>query len=344
MFSGSSFKSIFRESIKPHNRDLHGRFLSKDAIVFQEGYGFRAIVDEYGSYLQEKLKEVGISIDNKEKSFSKVWLTHDVDNPFRYYSLITVAKQWIKNLIKRGEIIKHPLRKFFHIEEDFYYTFPELVKYDNNLKNSFKKGRVESVYFLIARGGIFTKSYCNFSSKKFRKLVDYLKQHDSIFGLHLSYEAGRNSKKIKTEFKKYAKKFNNSTVMSRHHYLKWTEPQHVEEMEKFNITDDFTMAYADSIGFRVGTSKPYRFINPINKRLTNVIIHPTQIMECSLNREEYMNLSFGKALESCKIVIDQVYKHSGELVLLWHNNSLSDGSYHKKLYLSLFDYINQKNN
>jgi len=110
-------------------------------------------------------------------------------------------------------------------------------------------------------------------------------------------------------------------------------------MEQAEISDDFTLSYADTVGFRVGTCRPYRFINPRTKELTNVMIHPLEIMECTLNRQNYMNLEYENALNICKEIVKQVYKHNGELVLLWHNTEFIGMNYQEKLYNAVLEYI-----
>jgi hypothetical protein len=110
-------------------------------------------------------------------------------------------------------------------------------------------------------------------------------------------------------------------------------------MEQAGITDDFTLSYADAVGFRVGTCRPYRFINPRTKALTNVVVHPLEIMECTLNRAGYMNLDYEHAFAICKEIVTQVHEHHGELVLLWHNTEFLDLNYQEKLYKSILDYI-----
>jgi len=131
--------------------------------------------------------------------------------------------------------------------------------------------------------------------------------------------------------------------LSRNHYLLWQYPEDVSYMEQAGITDDFTLSYADSIGFRVGTSRPYRFINPKTKELSNVTIHPLEIMECSLSNQEYMNLDYEDALNNCFDIINQIYKHNGELVLLWHNTEFCGQNYQEKLYKEILKYIKEIN-
>jgi hypothetical protein len=62
-------------------------------------------------------------------------------------------------------------------------------------------------------------------------------------------------------------------------------------------------------------------------------------MECTLDSLEYMNLDYEHAFLKCKELIDQVYKHSGELVLLWHNTEFLGQNYQEELYKAVLEYI-----
>lgn len=115
-------------------------------------------------------------------------------------------------------------------------------------------------------------------------------------------------------------------------------------MEAAGITDDFSMGFADSVGFRMGTCHPYYFINPKTQQVTNVLVHPMQIMECSLDRKNYMGLKYKDAYNVCKTLIDSTYDFNGELVLLFHNPIWSDENYYGQLYENLLTYIASKNN
>ena len=330
--------SRYEEILKPECRDQHGRFLAKDSVVFRQGYGNRPLVDEYGVLFRKWLREIGANVPAENKGFGKICLTHDVDEPFHFSRLRTVCKQYFKNLLKYN-YSGSPLKKYFNEQYDEYYTFPKIINYDKTLRESLLNITVESVYFFITAGSFFNTNYYNFFSKKTNRLINLLIRSDARPGLHISYKAGKNPQKIKYEVKKFKKKWGGANVVSRHHYLQWREPEDVIYMERAKITDDFTLSYADSAGFRVGTCRPYRFINPRTKELTNVIIHPLEIMECTLNLKNYMNLDYKNAMSVCKNIIDQVYKHNGELVLLWHNTEFIGLNYHEKLYNAVLEYI-----
>jgi hypothetical protein len=330
--------SRYEEILKPKCRDRHGRFLAKDSVVFQQGYGNRPLVDEYGVLLRKWLREIGADIPDENKGFGKICLTHDVDEPFHFARLHTVCKQYLKNLLKY-HYSSSPFKKYLDEQYDEYYTFPKIINYDKVFRESLPYVTIESIYFFITAGSFFNTNYYNFFAKKTSRLINLIIEDGAKPGLHISYEAGKSPSKIKHEVKKLKKKTGGADVVSRHHYLQWREPENVIYMEQAGITDDFTLSYADSAGFRVGTCRPYKFINPRTKELTNIMIHPLEIMECALSLKKYMNLDYQKALSTCKEIIDQVYEHNGELVLLWHNTEFIGLNYQEKLYNAVLEYI-----
>lgn len=331
--------SRYEEIIKPQCRDRYGRFLAKNAVVFQQGYGFRPLVDEWGRYLRNLLRQTGVSLPEEERGFSKIWLTHDVDRPFRIPTLKSCMFEIARIILRRKNCLKNPLGVYFSEKNDPFYTFPWIIKQDNKLKDKLGEKLVESVYFLISGKSTKHNKYYPVKAKKYIRLLNLLKENDATLGLHVSHEGGENPDVIAEEISRLPSCVDRQKLYSRHHYLKWREPEHIEYMEKAEIKEDFSLGYADSVGFRCGTSKSYYFINPRTESLTDVIIHPMQIMECSLDGRCYMGLTYQQSKELCKKIILEVNGFNGELNLLWHNTSFTKEFYHEKLYVELLEYI-----
>jgi hypothetical protein len=98
------------------------------------------------------------------------------------------------------------------------------------------------------------------------------------------------------------------------------------------------MGYADIAGFRLGTCRPVRFINPKTKRLTSLTLHPLSIMDCTLTNTNYMNLNYTQALLYAQTLIEQTKKYNGDLCLLWHNTIFTEEG-HKNLYSQLINLL-----
>lgn len=341
----SSFFLLSRkeEIIKRDKRDQYGRFLLKYSFLKNNDLIYRPIVDEYSKYLTYLVyKFIG-----KEKlfrpNFSKIWLTHDVDSPFYFSSFfnfgIYLAKNIVKFILPNYQSNFRALKSILGIEKDEYYTFPYIIDCDSKFIGKLSELDVEVIYFLITAKASVRNGYCDIRSKKFTQLLALLKSSKASFGIHLSHDSGINPQNITKELYRYPFDKKNK-LYSRHHYLRWREPEQFLEMEKNGITDDFTLSFADSIGFRVGTSRSYCFIDPLTGNLSNLKIHPLEIMECSLGNPNYMGLDYKNALDKSITVINNVFKYNGELNILFHNSSFSDKFFnYKKLYTDLFNYI-----
>jgi hypothetical protein len=114
--------------------------------------------------------------------------------------------------------------------------------------------------------------------------------------------------------------------------------------DKAGITDDFTMGYADVAGFRLGTCRPVKWINPVLQELTSLTLHPLTVMDGSLSDKRYMFLNAHDAYEYTVRLIDVVEKWNGELVFLWHNTAVTKDPklYHRYLYGKLIEYLKTK--
>ena len=142
--------------------------------------------------------------------------------------------------------------------------------------------------------------------------------------MHSSYEAGINPGLIAQEHNNLENAIIQPVKYNRHHYLSSRDPRDMEELEKAGITDDFTMGYADVAGFRLGTTRPVRRIDPYTGIVNSLKLHSITVMDCTLNEQKYMNMTSQEAEVYCLDLIDKVKEMNGELVLLWHNNLVTD--------------------
>lgn len=88
------------------------------------------------------------------------------------------------------------------------------------------------------------------------------------------------------------------------------------------ITDDYSMGYSDKVGFRAGTCSSFQFYDLEKDCETKLRVHPFAFMDVALKNG--LNLSPLQAIGKIKNIADEVYKVKGELISIWHNESLSD--------------------
>lgn len=306
----------YEEMVRHDVRDGHGRFIGKESLPYKAGFISRPVVDEYGALLRKCLRKVGVNVEEPNAGFSHINLTHDVDVPWIKYSLIEALKRFGGELIHQHSFISYPFLNILgHPEKDPYYTFPALIETDNSVSEA------ESIYFIKSGGHIHpedAKPYI--MDKGFCKLMVLLDKSEATLGYHVSYEAGINTKKISEELKVLKRVTNRDIKKSRNHYLASREPSDYEELIKNGITDDYTMAYADVAGFRLGTCRPVRWINPETGKVTDLTLHPMTIMDVTLTEKQYMGLNENECHQYGDTLIESVFRYGGEVTLLWHNN------------------------
>lgn len=337
--------SRYEETVSRDDRDVHGRFPGKKSLPFRAGFLHRPIVDEYGKSLRELLKKAGLDSTEPDESFQKIYLTHDADLIAHYRNLRGVGGALSRVFKNPYQALKALQTCFFSLKHDPWYTFPWLFELAKELKNVKPKSEIEVIVFIKSGGGEMMpdKPLHNIFDKDFGKLFNLCRRNSVKIGLHPSYLAGEKTELIVKEKSILDKAFKQNTVYSRNHFLRNREPEDFQALLDAGLTDDFTMTYADVAGFRLGTCKAVNWINPKSLEVTKLILHSTVIMDSTLSDVRYMNLSADSAFSFSKKMIDEVKKHNGELVLLWHNTAVekNNGLYHRDLYSWIINYLKQ---
>ena len=124
----------------------------------------------------------------------------------------------------------------------------------------------------------------------FQKLIQRISKEYEI-GIHPSFAGfvhGCHGKVIK-EKERLEKIVEKKITKSRQHYLNLKFPKTYQNLIKAGITEDYTMGFADQIGFRAGTCTPYYFYDLENETKTDLLIVPFQVMDGTLLH--YLKLS-----------------------------------------------------
>ena len=296
------------EELINEKRDEHGRFAARFSMLSQKSRLQIPRLDEYARLL---LKQLNVPLP--ESGFGHIYLTHDIDAISQYRSL-----RGALGGIRRGET-QQVLASIRDIHNDPLYTFPWLLEQDARIRNA------EPIYFVKrTKGkGYDYPQYC-LRGRDFRSLKHMLRHNNVYVGVHGSYYGD-------IPVVQYSRMF-------RAHYLRCSIDR-MQALADAGYTDDFTMGFADSAGFRLQTSRAVRWINPKTMQLTNLTLHPLIIMDNTLSQANYMNLTEDEAYFLCERLIEKVKMHHGDLCLLWHNSNINDSTYHRSLYEKVISCI-----
>ncbi len=319
IYNTAFFISRAEELINPQ-RDEHGRLCAKHSILGQDLRLMHPIIDEYSRVLMQAL-----GLELPRPGFAAINLTHDIDVLDHYRHL-----RGALGGIRRGQF-KEVIAAWRDIDNDPAYTFDWLMEQDLKVKQHHPE--TQMIYFVKhTTGKGYDYPQYNLQGKDFRRLSSFLTQQGAILGLHSSYY------KLSTnQLDGFSTLYTLNSKLHRSHFLR-CDIQRLQQLVEAGVTDDYSMGFADHIGFSMGTCRSFRWIDPIHYRLTNLTIHPLAIMDNTLSDEQYMNLNPEKALEVCQQTIQQVRQYRGELNLLWHNTTVNQ-PYHSLLYNQVINYL-----
>ena len=335
----------YEEMVRRDVRDKHGRFPGCESLPYRAGFIDRPIVDEYGRLLRKWLRQAGIDVSEPKPEIKKVYLTHDIDVPFYCRTLRTLMRR----IVQKENIFR--LLKYYYspLDEDPNYTYPLIIKENNTLRESLGSDRCEPVCFFKPGGRHkYDKPHYKIESKELMKLLKLLSSNNITIGLHAGYDSGLYPEMILAEKRKLEQVIEKEVLYNRHHFLASREPEDMDTLEEAGITDDFTMGYADVAGFRLGLSRPLRWINPVTRKLSGLILHPLTVMDHTLDNKMYMGLDYEGALDCCLKLISRTEQAGGEITLLWHNEAFNTterthyAPWQPRLYKALLDNLGER--
>ena len=299
------------EELISNQRDEHGRFLAKFSILGENNRMMIPTVDEYARMLMKLL-----DLPLPTPSFSQIYLTHDVDSIEQYRHL----RGFIGGIL-RGQWRK-VLASLKNIHNDPAFTFSWLISQDKKVKGA------KCIYFVKdTEGKGYDYPQYKLDGKDFETAEQLIKNSGAKIGLHSSYYGITPNSKFKIQ-----------NLLHRSHYLRCSIDR-MQELVDMGVKEDFTMMFPDHVGFRLQTTRAVRWINPKTMTLTNLVLHPLTVMDCTLSNANYMNLSEDEAYFECQRLFEKIHQNAGEIVLLWHNTIITDDGYHHSLYPKLLSLL-----
>jgi hypothetical protein len=158
-------------------------------------------------------------------------------------------------------------------------------------------------------------------------------------GLHPSYRSNSSSLILQKEKQRLENILSKSISITRQHFLKLKLPETYQTLQKLDFEQDFSMGFADQIGFRCGTARPHFFFDLSKNRMTTLQIQPFVYMDGTLH--EYMKLSLDESKLKIDQLVEEVRKYGGNFCFIWHNETIGDfGKW--KGWSSILDYTLSK--
>jgi hypothetical protein len=319
--------------------DLHGRHLAKDSVAWKAQLLKRPVVDEWVTWLREVLNDISPgSCDRIVKASYN--LSHDVDVPFIFLSGGVKKLAWTcgGDILKRKSILR-PFKTIFaclavkkgNLHADPMYTFDYIM----DLSERYDKQ--STFYFICGNSGGAIDGDYDVRSKPITDLIKHIINRGHKIGLHPSFGSCNDFEILSKEYNVLKKLlislgYPGKAFGSRQHLLRFKLWKTAEMLNELGVCYDQSIGYPDSIGYRCGTSVPFKFFDLRRDVETGLWLRPLILMDVTLFNKKYMGLNSLRSVNSeIELLKHQTEKHGGELSILWHNNQL-DNPFKKSCY------------
>ncbi|MFN3444384.1 MAG: DUF7033 domain-containing protein, partial [Bacteroidia bacterium] len=245
VFAASFYLLSRYEEYSTIERDKHGRFEAKNSIAYKQDFLQFPLLEHWCEELKKQLLVIDSKLEFKQPKFTAI-TTIDVDFAYLYRGLD--SKRWIGKLVKSilkldFKSILLQLKSTLHVKHDPYNT------YDFIKKNV--KGKL-GYFILMSNKGGHDKNIKT-DSNAFKKLIQQLLKNSDFIGLHPSYASNQSLKTLMNERDALSNITKQKIEKSRQHFLKLTLPDTYRNLTEAGIKEDYTMAYAEQVGFRAST-------------------------------------------------------------------------------------------
>ena len=290
-------------------RDAHDRFPGLCSMQSVFGWLHLPICDLWAECV---LREIGLPLELPNSL--KIQPTFDIDATYAYRhkgfqrNVLGLAKDLLGGKLARvGQRLnvlsgkrKDPFDTFERIQ-DVAKVFPET-----------------HCFWLLADYGTFNKNLSHQHPEQ-ANLIHEMVTHCTV-GIHPGYTTYQNPEVLALEKGRLEKLLENPVTASRQHYLRLSLPLTYEHLIAQGIAIDYSMGYADQVGFRMGTARKTAWFNLRTNEISALQLQPFCYMDGTLN--EYLQRSPEEALVVVKELKDAVRRYGGTFSFIWHNETL----------------------
>ncbi|NBC08457.1 MAG: hypothetical protein GVY26_14780 [Bacteroidetes bacterium] len=303
------------EEYLPAEKDAHGRFPGKASLAYRSGFLHQPLVNQWGIKLAQQLQVLwpGLNVIYPTYQFRP---SYDIDLAWAYRE----RPLWLQGAgaardALRGEWAR--LRQRWQVArgraQDPFDTFAYLEKWHSQLHLA------PLYFFLLGDYKTYDKNIDPNRARFQERLRGLAQKHDT--GLHPSYASNGRPKQLAKEYNRYRKITGQPPKRSRQHYLKLELPATYRALLEQGITADYSMGFADEVGFRASMARPFPWYDLEREQATPLTLYPFALMDGSLHH--YLQLPPEQATAIIRQLVDEVRSVGGLFIPLWHNSSFS---------------------
>ncbi len=316
VFAASFFLVSRYEEYLPHMRDSHDRYNDMESLAYTRGFLHKPLVNIWAKKVREILLQHYPVLKYTPRKYKYI-STVDIDNAFAYLEkgVMRTMGAYARSLIEFNfQQIAERTKVITRVAHDPYDTYEFML-------DLHKEHKVNAIYFFLL--GEYGENDKNVSvdNRKFQSLIKSLADYAET-GIHPSYGSNKKPGRLQKEVQLLSRILKREVTKSRQHFLKLRMPDTYRQLINVDITDDYTMGYANNIGFRASICTSFYFYDLDLEEQTNLKVHPFAAMDATFRY--YLKVEPHQVIDMIKPLIAEVKAVDGTFISLWHNESLSE--------------------
>ncbi|MEM6720483.1 MAG: polysaccharide deacetylase family protein [Bacteroidota bacterium] len=323
IFAASFYMLSRYEEYLPYVKDEHGRYTAAESLAYKHNFLTIPVVDIWAyKFLEIILERFPDVVTEKRKFVYRPIINVPVAFAYKKRGILRtfggfvtdIARFKFSRFIDRAAVL-------IGMRDDPFHTFDALIALH-------KKYQAKAYYFFQI--GDYATNDHNISIYKnvFIRLIKNVSDYSKV-GLLASYASFTETKKLKIEKKRLNTTINKPVKRVRQHFNMLNVPQFYRSLIDLEFTEDYSMGYRDTLGFRAGTCSPFYFYDIGMEIQTPLRVHPfcmqfTGDLEAEILTDEILKMAA------------EVQKVNGIFAAVFHNVVLAERSVTwKELYINL---------
>lgn len=313
--------SRWEEHHVAHVPDTWGNFSSTSSLARRQGFLERPVLDEWALVLRAHAERLR-SPWRASPGTMRVFLSHDIDRPFKYISGFRVLRAFAGGLV----LHRSPRRALRNVgdglrsrrsphADPFYRGWEHLLDFADRLG-------LRSTFFLMSATPSFYDEGYDLTDPAFRPILERIRREGHRIGWHPGYRAGEDDGIFWRERERIDPHVHRDELGVRHHYLRWRGGSSWRRLEEAGVRFDSSLGFNETIGFRCGTSHPFPVYDLESDTELRLVERPLILQDGAIF--SFMTDSMERRLERTVEVARRVQAVGGELTILIHNFDLEE--------------------
>jgi len=304
------------EEYLPFSPDQWGRFTAQQSCATKGGFLDLPLAECWMMRLIEALKAKFPTLEVQAKKY-RFEPTYDIDIAWAFQQrplFLHVASSLKDLVLGRWSSLQARWRTWTHQQKDPFYSF-------DYLQALHERHHLQPLFFFLLANRKRHDPNISHRNPVFRRLIQQIAAWGYVCGIHPSLASNQFREKVQIEKKRLEEILQTSVTTSRQHFLLLHFPDTYRQLLEVGIEHDYTMGYANAVGFRASISQPYPWYDLEKEAKTALMIHPFLAMDVTLKK--YLGLTPNEAVERVQKLITSVKEVNGVAGILWHNSSFA---------------------